>query len=120
MTYKINGVALTLQPTSGQWMPREIADVDGAGHPVYPAVREFELRWEIMSLADFDQIQEYYQMASNTGTLVVDLPRFGYPTYTFYSYTGCTIREPEINAYFEQYHTEIVLVVTNIRTAGTT
>ena len=47
MVYKISGTELIIQPTTGQWLPREAVGIDGNGHPVYPATREFELNWQL-------------------------------------------------------------------------
>ncbi len=46
MTYKIQGVEIQ-QPTSGQWVRRENLGINGLGNAIYPAVREFEMRWVI-------------------------------------------------------------------------
>lgn len=114
--YKINGVEITMQPTSGRWEARDELGIDGAGHPIYPGLREFELRWNAMSPSEANQLQGFFNAIQNTGTCVVDLPQYAASTYTFFSYTGCTLREPNWSNYFAQNLTDCTLLVTNIRT----
>ena len=115
MTYKINGVELTLQPTSGRWLPKSPVGITGDGHPIYPAVREYELRWGLASPSEVDQVRDYFSLSVLTGTLVVDLPQLSAATYTFTSYSGCTAYEPEQNVYYTEYVTDIVMMIGNIR-----
>lgn len=115
-TFAINGTDFYLPPTEHRWMPRTMLGRDGAGHPIYSGVREYEMRWQLGTLTDFWQLQTWFNLMSNTGTLVVDLPTYGVSgAYTFTSYTGCTITEPE-GAYFNEHNSDIILVVGNIRT----
>lgn len=115
MTYKINGTTLSLQPTAGRWNTREELGVDGAGHPRYPLVREFEIQWGLMPVADFNQIYNFFNACGVTGTAIVDLPKFANATWAFQSYTGCVLREPQTGNFFEETVTDVVLLVTNIR-----
>ena len=108
--------SITLHPTYGRWVPKEQVGVDGFGHPVYPAVRDYELRWDLISPQDFDQFQGVYDAIQNTGTVVATLPRWGSSTYEYYSYSGCILREPEMGDYFEGHITQAVLLIMNIRT----
>ena len=116
-SYAINGTNLTLQPTTGRWLPREARGVDGNGHAIYPGVREFEMTFILSDPSDYDQILTYYEATGNTGTVVIDLPQFGAASYVFYSYSGCVLREPEIGRYFSTYHTDVIMLATKIRTA---
>ena len=116
MTYKINGVELTTQPTGGSWMPRRRLGVDGAGHSVYPATYDYEMRWQLQYPVDFQQLWDFYNTISVTGTVVVDLPAFATGTYEFCSYTGCIVHEPEMREYFNQHHADVFWLVSNIRT----
>jgi len=111
MPYKINGVTLYLQPTTGRWAERGELGVDGGGHSIYPAPREFELRWGLMDSSGLGQLENYYNQMGNTGTLVFDLPRFGISSYTFYSFSGCTMTEPQVNEYFEQHYMDVRVTV---------
>ena len=116
MPYKINGTQITIQPTFGRWVPRDIIDTDGAGHPIYPARRDYELRWDLIDPLEGNQLQTFFNAVQNTGTAVVSLPKFGNSSYVFYDYTGCVVREPDMGDYFEQHITSVVLMITNIKT----
>jgi len=118
-SWAINGVDFYLEPTEHKWLPRTILGRDGAGHPIYSGVREYEIRFQLATLTDYWQLQMWYQQMSNTGTLVVDLPTYGVSgAWTFTSYTGCVITEPEAGTYFNQHKTDMVLIVSNIRTGN--
>lgn len=116
MTYKVNGTAFPIQPTSGRWMPKQIFGLTGDGHAVYPGVREFEIRWGLLDATGTNQLQNFFETVFITGTAVVELPKYASPGWIFYAYTGCLIREPEFNYYFNEYTQDVVLTVTNIRT----
>lgn len=114
-SYAVNG-ATFLPPTSGRWLPKNPLGVSGDGHAIYAGVREFELKWQLAFPSDVYQLQNFFGAINNTGTVVVDLPRYGYSSYEFYSYSGCVLREPEQGEYFSENQTDILLLVTNIRT----
>ena len=97
MPYKINGVAFPIQP-------------------VYPGVREFEIRWGLLDATGTNQLQNFFETVFITGTAVVELSKYASPGWIFYAYSGCLIREPEFNMYFNQYTQDVVLNITNIRT----
>ena len=115
-SYAINGNEFTVQPTSGRWMPRDELGIDGNGHFVYPAYREFEITWGLVDPADVNQLQTFFNSIGNTGTAIVDLPKYADANYTFQSYTGCVLREPEIGAYFSEHQTDVTLLIVKIRT----
>lgn len=116
-SFAINGIEFLLPPTEYKWLPRTLLGRDGMGHPIYSGIREFEIRWQLATQTDYWQLQEWFNMMSNTGTLVVDLPTYGASgTFTFTSYSGCTITEPEAEMYFSEHKTNMVLIVGNIRT----
>lgn len=115
-SYKINGVEILLQPTTGRWIPRQTLGIDGNGRAIYPALRQFELNWQLGSQADFDDLLTYFESLTVTGSLVVDLPKWDNSVYVFESYTGCLIREPEAGPYFTQNKLAIRMLITNIRT----
>ena len=114
MTYKVNGTELILQPTQGRWMPRQMLGVDGNGHPVYAGTREFQLSWGVISPSEFNQLTGFFDAVVTTGTAVVDLPEFGASTYTFKSYSGCNLYEPEVRQYFSEHQLDTMLLITNI------
>jgi len=116
MTYKINGSAITLQPAEGQWKDRESIGVDGNGHAVYSGKREYEMRWGFMLASEFNQLVTFFNTVGNTGTAVVSLPQYGASSYAFYDYTGCVLREPESGDFFEQYVSDVRLLVVKINT----
>lgn len=113
---KIQGTLLNLQPSSHNWIPRNSLGIDGGGHPIYPSVREYELKWDLMSISEYDQLINFYNAVSSTGSVVVDLPRYNNSSYTFYSYTGCTLQEPEIGGFFEECVQDVTLLILKIRT----
>ena len=116
MLYKVDGTEIIPQPTSGQWLNRSPIGNDGNGRPIYPAVREFELQWQLISAADLNSLKTYFDAVGATGTAVVTLPTFQGATYTFFDYSGCVLREPQISEYFNEYTTGVILMVTKIRT----
>lgn len=113
MTYKLNGTEIP-QPTTGRWLPIPVLGKTGRGYPIYPQVAQFELRWNLSSVPDADQVRDFWTSVSLTGSVVVDLPRWNGSTYAFYSYTGCSLYRPEWNAYFSEHITDIVMIVGNI------
>lgn len=117
MTYKINGVEI-LQPTEHRWVPRPLLGVTGAGQPVYPGVREYELRWNLTSIEDYRQLVNAFAALSGSSTAVMDLPYFIITgSYTpFFSYSGCILREPEYSGWFNTYYQSVNLLITNVRT----
>jgi hypothetical protein len=114
--YKINGTELATQPTSGRWIQRNSLGIDGSGHEAYSGVREYELRWQLISTTDYSQLQGFYDAVGNTGTLVIDLPKYGDSSYGFYSYTGCVIAEPYAADYFSTYQLDVLLSIRKIVT----
>lgn len=116
MAYSINGTTLFLQPTTGRWLERPIKGFDGSGHPIYVSTREFEMRWQLISMTDVEQIQGFFNIVAATGTAVVGLPEYNVAPYAFFSYSGCTLEEPMVGEFFEKHQTEVTLLIHNIRT----
>jgi len=114
MTYKINGTPLTLPPTQGQWKTREVLGVDGNGHPIYPAKYQFELIWDLVAMADFNQLITFFDALAITGTASADLPELRGVTYAFRTYSGCVVYEPTLEGYFAQFPSRVKLLLTNI------
>lgn len=115
-SYAIQGTDLSLQPTTGRWIDRPPKGFDGNGHPVYPGVREFELTWQLISMADIEQIQNFFNTVSSTGTVAVDLPQFNASPYQFYRYSGTTLGEPTLGEFFEKHETTVTMLIYGIRT----
>jgi len=115
-SYALNGTNLTLQPTEGRWGERDSFGMDGSGHPIYPSVRTFELSWELISTSELQQVINFFNAVGNTGTVVADLPQYGAAAYQFYAYSGCTLNEVMVGAYFQEYVQDTKLLILNIRT----
>ena len=114
-TFAINGTDLTLKPTSGAWEAKEIIGYDGSGRPIYPAVGEFTLSWDLVPTADMKQLLDFYDYVSNTGSCVVDLPKWGDVDYLFYSYSGTFPNRPTAGEYFMGYIGSVKMVISGIR-----
>ena len=114
-SYAINGTKLSLQPTDGKWEDKGILGIDGNGRARYPAVTEFTLSWGLISTSDFAQLNNFYLSVENTGTVVVDLPKWGDSSYTYYSYSGTHLSRLTAGKYFSEHIQDVQLVVTNIR-----
>lgn len=114
--YKVNGTRLLLQPTTGQWMPREEVGRDGNGRAIYPMFRQFELTWQLIDMQSAQQIQAFFESIGSTGTSVVDLPRYMSATGGFFAYSGCNLSEPMVSPNWELHLTDVRLLVSRIRT----
>ena len=115
-TFAIQGTDLTLQPSVGRWIERDSFGIDGGAHPIYSSVRSFELNWELISTSDFQQIVNFYNIVSNTGTIAVDLPQWGASGFQFNRYSGCTLQEPSFDNFFNEYIQGARLLVLNVVT----
>lgn len=113
MGYKFNGVELRTYPTESQWQKRKVLATDGNGQPIYDPARSCELKWDLISVNDFDQLNSAYRGQGISGT-VVDLPKWSGNSWQYQSYTGCVINEPEVGAYFETYVSKVVLLVSKV------
>lgn len=114
----INGTDLLIQPDV-RWIPRSNLAIDGQGHPIYSAIREVEMNFELIDQATFNQLQGFYLLCGNTGTVVVTLPMYGSSQFSFIDYSGCVVGEPEIGGkYFTEdgWIPQVKLLVANIRT----
>jgi len=116
-TYQINDTDLVIQPTSGKWLDRNLIDVDGNGHPIYPPYREFELRWQLASMEQVNQLLTYFDVIGRTGTVSVNLPYFGNNPYIFRTYSGTVLQEPTFGNFFSENQSDITLLITKIRTS---
>lgn len=114
-TYAVNGTDFLIQPTAGRWRERNIIDYTGDGHPTYPAIREFELRWNLVSQDAVSQAHTWF-LQTISGTVALDLPEFNNSSYVFRTYSGCILYEPGRGQYFSEHTTEFVLIAGSIRT----
>ena len=119
---KVNGYVLPVQPSAWGWVKTGEAYIDGAGRPRYPAVRDFELKWDTLDTAS---VQDLYRLwyETSTGTCSVDLPARhavmttgGLNEVYFQTYSGCSLEEPEFGSYFTtEGQTGVKLVIRNVR-----
>jgi hypothetical protein len=114
MPYIIDGTTI-LAPSSGQWTPRRAISITGEGRPIYPDVREFRLRWQLMPIDRFDEIYGAWENVQATGTSVASLPDLLASTYVFREFSGCFLQEPTVGEYFQEYVTNVALTITNIK-----
>lgn len=114
-TYAINGVDI-LQPTQHRWLERDLLGYDGEGRPVYPALGEIELSWQLMSTSDLKKLIDAQRLTVTTGSSVVDLPEWGNNDYRFLSYSGTFINRVNVGSYFSEHVEDVVLIISNIRT----
>lgn len=112
--YKINGVEVQ-DPTTGEWVIQRELGKSGSGRSVVPPLREFKLQWNFMSIADFDEVRDEWRKDQITGSVTADLPDLLANSYTFRTFSGCHLEEPRVAEYFQEYVSDVVLVVTCIR-----
>lgn len=115
-TFAFNGTVLSLEPTTHGWRERTQLGIDGGGHPIYPAVRSYEMKWDLVTPSDLNQVLGFYNLVQNTGTMSVDLPEWGQTDYRFRTYSGTTLVEPVMGDFFNQHPGSITLLILNIRT----
>lgn len=114
-SYGVNGTAIALPPTTGQWEAKDIIGVDGNGHPIYSAYGEFTLSWGLMPTSNFKQLNDWYITVSNTGTVVAELPKYGDVDYLYYAYSGTIINRPTVGSYFAEHVTDVRIIISRIR-----
>ena len=114
-SYKINSVEFEPQPTSGRWIPREELAVDGNLQAIYPLYYQFEITWQLEKPSDYKEIQDLFEGMSSIGDIVADLPEYGAATYTFFAYSGCVLREPQMGIFFREHNTDVKLLIAKIR-----
>lgn len=110
-----NGVDLDMQPSDHHWVTPSPLGYNGNGTPIYPALWEYELIFNLESAADFNDLMGYVNLISTTGTVTASLPERGATTYTYKNYSGCHLTQPEMQNYFEEYSQEVRLLITGIR-----
>jgi hypothetical protein len=113
MTYKLNGVTI-YSPESGAWRARKILGTSGEGRPLLTGPYSFEIKYSFLDISEFDKIRDVWAACSATGTLVAELPDVLANTYQFREFSGCYMQEPTVSQYFEQYVTQVLVVITNI------
>lgn len=114
--WQING-HVVYAPTTGRWLPQRPIDVQGDNRPIYSAVRAFEMRWVLLSYSEWANLQSLFDAIQASGTVTVRIPTFPTATGSAFGYTtysGCTLAEPVIGTFFEQYPTDVLLLIGNI------
>lgn len=111
-----NGTGLILPPTTAKWINQEPLGFNGVGQAVYPALREFELTFNLTNQGELFEMINYFNMVSVTGTLVANLPAYGTNTFQYRNYSGVIVRQPEVSEYFAEEWTTEVRVVLLVRT----
>jgi len=116
MTFKIYGTEI-LQPSEHGWVSRPLLGLTGAGQPIYPGVREYEMRWALASAEDYRQLVNAFNALSGSSTANLDMPYFIVTgTYEpFCTYSGCILMEPEYANWFNTYYQDVTLLITHIR-----
>lgn len=115
-TFALNNTDFNQYPTDHHWSERTQYGMDGGGHPIYPAVRSYELTWNLISTSDAKQIIDFYNTVGNTGTLTFCAPEWNNVDYVFKNYSGTTLQEPSFDNYFMGYLENLKLLVLNINT----
>ena len=103
-----NGTGLMLPPTTAGWMEQESIGTNGAGYQIYPALREFQMTFNLTSQNEWFELRNYFNMVGTTGTLVATLPDIDNNTFAYKNYTGVILRQPTMQEYFnEEWSTEV-------------
>jgi hypothetical protein len=115
-SYSFNNVDLTIPPSTGNWKERPNYGIDGGGHTIYSSVRDFEMKWDLISVANLATIIGIYNGVGNTGTAVSCLPEWGNANYLFKNYSGTVLQEPTVGEYFQEFVQDVTLLILNVRT----
>ena len=114
-SFGVNGINFILQPSDSQWGNRSELGIDGGAHPIYPAFREYELTWALAHPSDVKQLIDLHKAIGNTGSAAFDLPEWGADGYRFTTYSGCTINEPKVGKWFNEYLMDVKLTIMKVR-----
>lgn len=103
-----NGTGLMLQPTTAGWVEQDSLGTNGFGHNMYPALREFQLTFNLQSQGEFYELLAYFRQIGVTGTLVATLPQIDSNVFQYKNYSGVVLRQPSMTEYFaEEWSTEV-------------
>lgn len=114
-SYKFNATGTFPNPTEARYIDRDEKGISGDGHAIYAAPRKFEMKWEFMTMDDYKIVQDFYNLIQSTGTFAATIPQYG-QVWNFYSYSGCTMREPQTSYFFETYVSNVILTIMGILT----
>lgn len=110
----LNGIPFSQQPTDHHWLDRDTIGVDGNGHAVYVAPRQYEMKFNLMDTDQFLTIQNYFAAQGVTGTVTATLPTWLGNPYKFSNYSGCIIRELTYENYFQNWYEGVRLLIVRI------
>ena len=116
-TFAINGTDLPILPTTSGWVQRDSLGFTGDGHPDYVGVREYRMEWQLISMTEAAQLQGFFDTLGVTGTASVDLPKYNTAPYQYYTYSGTTLSEPQMDIFFEQHEVSVSLLIYGIVTS---
>lgn len=111
-----NGTGLMLPPTTAGWVTQETIGINGNGHAIYSAVREFQMTFNLTSQGEFYELINYFRQVSVTGTLVATLPQIDSNTFAYKNYSGTILRQPEMQEYFAEEYSSDVRITLLVRT----
>jgi len=114
-TFALNGTTIA-QPTEHSWVERSEIGVDGNGISIYPAVRQYQLKWDFIDTEEFNTIYSAFLAQGVTGSVVANLPKWNTNPYQFYNYSGCQIRELTYDNWFQNYYGGAKLLLVKILT----
>jgi len=112
----LNGVMFTQQPSDHHFLDREPIGIDGNGTAVYSALREYELKWDLVDTDVWNEMYAYFLAQGVTGTLVATLPRWDTTPYQFYNYSGVIMREMTYENWFQNYYMGVKMLLVKILT----
>lgn len=114
---KINGTSIPIQPSDHRWVDRDQIGTDGNGRAIYTLYREYEIKWDLLSMSEWNDLNNYFLSIGQTGTVNVDLPK--YPPsaiYQFQTYSGTILREITYSGYYENYIKDAKMLIARVRT----
>lgn len=110
----LNGTVMASQPTEHGWKERNPIGVDGNGVAIYPAVREYYLKWDALDTDEWNSLYSFFLVQGVTGTIVAQLPKWNASPYQWYAYSGCVIREMSYEGWFQNYYQNVNLLIVKI------
>ena len=113
----LNGTVFSHQPTDHHWTDREMIGVDGNGVAVYPAVREYELKFDFVDTDEWNSMYQPFISQGVTGTVIATLPKWNTTPYQFYNYSGCVNRELTYENWFQNYYVNVKMLIVRILTS---
>src|SRR5215216_1456825 len=110
-----NGTGLSLQPTDASWVEQDSLGITGNNRAVYPALREFQMTFNLSSQQNLYELWNYFQQIA-TGTLTATLPEYMSPVFQYKNYSGAIVRQPTVGNYFAEEFTSDIRVSVFVRT----